>query len=106
MLATRAASIQNICWTRSQHILIFFKHEGEFITWGTNAQSLCSDLEHLSNAFCIKKNNHKPSKAKNNAQVLEYTGTEMGGEADPGIMCSVLMAAVRISSWKLLSVEL
>lgn len=54
----------------------------------------------------FKKSTHKTSKVQNNAQILEYTGTEMAGEADPGTLCSVLMAAARISSWKLLIIKL
>lgn len=47
---------------------------------------------HLSHVFCSKKN-HKASKVRNNAQILEYTGVEAAGEAVPGIPCSILMAA-------------
>lgn len=43
---------------------------------------------------------------QNNVRLLQCKGTERAGEAEPGIPCSVPMAAARTSSWLPLIVRL
>lgn len=43
---------------------------------------------------------------QNNVHLLQCKGTEKAGEAEPGIPCSVPMAAARTSSWLPLIVRL